>query len=67
MLRDGTFTAASFRNGERWITEYVLKPGASTSFTIELDLNKKGMTKDWSFTAWGENGEVEVNIIGKAK
>ena len=25
------------------------------------------MTKDWSFTAWGESGSVTVEIIGKGK
>ena len=25
------------------------------------------MTKDWSFTSWGESGPVSVEIIGKRK
>ena len=30
-----------------------------------MDLERPGMSKDWSFTAWGENGEVEVTVMGK--
>ena len=27
---------------------------------IELNFNRKGVTKDWSVTVWGEKGEVSV-------
>ena len=67
MLQQGTLTARSFRNGERWMPVITLGPGDSATYIIELDLNKKGMTKDWSITAWGENGPLEVKVNGKAK
>ena len=43
----------------------VLTPGEEAEYTLELDLSRQGMTRDWSFTAWGENGTVQVSIPTK--
>ena len=58
MKEDGTRTAYGFRNGERWLRVVNLAPGDQITYTIELDLNKTGMSKDWAFTAWGEDGTI---------
>ena len=67
LLEDGQPKGSNFREGEKWMRPITLGAGQSQTYTIELDLNKTGMTKDWSFTAWGENGPVEVNVAGKSK
>ena len=67
ILEDGQTDPNNFREGEKWSRAITLGAGESQTYTIELDLNKKGMTKDWSFTAWGENGPVKVNVSGKEK
>ena len=48
-----------------WLPIFTLGPGDEEEFTIELDLNKPGMTKDWAFTAWGEDGPLQVFIRNK--
>ena len=39
--------------------------GQTHSYILELDMARQGMANDWSFTAWGENGEVSVKIVGR--
>ena len=62
---DGSNTVYGLYDGDVWMPTIYLAPGASQTYTIELDLNMKGMSKDWSFTAWGENGPITVEVIGK--
>ena len=44
-----------------------LRPGQEQEYTVELDLSRPGISKDWSVVAWGENGDVEVQIDGMRK
>ena len=39
--------------------------GQTHLYILELDMARQGMANDWSFTAWGENGEVSVSIVGR--
>ena len=67
MRDDATGKQYIFRTGSRWLPSRVLEPGETQTFTIELDLDyRNGMTKDWSCTAWGENGGIQVSVLGKA-
>ena len=34
-------------------------------YILELDMDRPGMANDWSFTAWGENAEVEITVVGR--
>ena len=62
----GTKTAYGLHDGVRWEDDLlILEPGQSASYTIEMNLEKPYMSKDWALTAWGENGKVSVVINGK--
>ena len=64
--RVGASRAYGLHDGVRWEDEiYVLEPGQSATYTIEMNLAKPYMSRDWAFTAWGENGEVSVVVNGK--
>ena len=53
-------------DGVRWEDDLlVLEPGQSASYTIEMNLQKPNMSKDWALTAWGEDGQVSLFINGK--
>jgi hypothetical protein len=34
-------------------------------YILELDMAREGMANDWSFTAWGEDGEFSVSVLGR--
>ena len=63
----GASEGLNFREGEKWLEPVVISSGEFVVYEVELDLQKRGMTKDWSFTVWGESGPVTVEIIGKGK
>ena len=52
--------------GERWLSEATFAPGETREFTLTLALNQTGMTPDWSFSAWGVDGTVEVSVTGSS-
>ena len=47
------------------MSPFTLAPGDTAYYTIEMNLQKDNMSKDWAFTAWGENGPLTVGIQGK--
>ena len=63
MRKSGGY-AKSFHTGEAWIDAFNLGPGEEEEFIIEMALQRDGMSKDWSVTAWGENGSVKVTVGG---
>ena len=58
----GVFT--QFDDNEKWLEPEELAPNQEYSYWVELDLSRPEMSKDWSFTAWGENGAVQVTVDG---
>jgi len=48
-----------------WVEDGWLKPvwmesGETRTLNLLFDWEREGVVKDWSATAWGENGEVKV-------
>jgi hypothetical protein len=39
-----------------------MNPGQEFEYTIELDMGRSAMSQDWSVTAWGEDGVVQVTV-----
>lgn len=37
-----------------------MKAGEKVEILVEFNFWRRGVTKDWSVTAWGEKGEVKV-------
>merc|ERR1711874_363294 len=37
-----------------------MEPGTTRTLNLLFDWAREGAVKDWSATAWGENGEVKV-------
>ena len=65
-VRLGDNTALGFHDGPRWLSNtFTLAPGESSTFLIEMNLQKDNMSKDWALTAWGENGPLTVSVQGK--
>ena len=46
---------------------YEFPGGFKQIYVLELDMRRQGMANDWSFTAWGENGEVEITVVGRGE
>ena len=55
----------TFWNDSRWMDAIEFDVDEVKTYEIELDLDRKGLSKDWSVTAWGESGEVQVTVVGK--
>jgi len=62
IYKKGDSKVYAFQEGERWVPSITLQPNQSQKYIIELDLSRLNMTKDWSVTAWGENGSVQIEI-----
>ena len=54
-----------FQSGEKWFQPFELGPGEEEKFTVEWALHLDGISKDWSVTAWGEVGSVQVTVDNK--
>jgi hypothetical protein len=52
-------------SGERWIPARTFDSNEVVDYTIEIDFDREHAPKDWAFTAWGENGEISIEVIGK--
>ena len=50
----------AFNTGDGWLPFLAFEAGEEIEILVEFNFNKKGITRDWSVTAWGEEGEVEV-------
>ena len=53
-------TSKSFTNGAGWLETIEIEAGEEVEIVVEFNWARTGVTKDWSVTAWGEIGEVEV-------
>ena len=53
-------SATSWEAGDMWFPKMFMKRGETAEFEVELNWNRPGITKDWSVTAWGESGSVQV-------
>ena len=53
-----------FSSGDIWLPEATLAPGETRQYTMTLDLDKTGMTPDWAFSAWGEDGAISISVTG---
>lgn len=50
-----------FTNGASWLRSIEINAGEEVEILVEFNWWRKGVTKDWSVTAWGESGgEVTV-------
>ena len=49
-----------FTNGAGWLEVMDLKAGEEVEIIVEFNWTRKGVTKDWSLTAWGEDGDLNV-------
>lgn len=47
-------TARSWEAGDIWLPKMFLLAGESVEIEVELNLERKGVSRDWSVTAWGE-------------
>jgi hypothetical protein len=46
----------------------IFEPNQSREYHLELDMsatNRPSRSKDWSVTAWGENGEITITMTNK--
>jgi len=43
-----------------WLEPVWMEAGTTHTLNLHFDWTRKNVTKDWSATAWGENGEVKV-------
>jgi len=50
----------SFWLGDGWLKPVWMEPGTTRTLNLLFDWAREGAVKDWSATAWGENGEVKV-------
>jgi hypothetical protein len=39
-----------------------MNPGDEFEYIVEFDMDRQGMSQDWSVTAWGEDGKVQVTV-----
>ena len=53
-------TARSWEAGDIWLPKLFMSAGESVEFEVEINLERKGVSKDWSVTAWGESGNVTL-------
>ena len=60
ILNTKTNQMESFTNGAGWLDVIQLNGGEEIEIIVEFNWDRKGITKDWSVTAWGELGEVTV-------
>jgi hypothetical protein len=54
-----------WRNQNKWLNPVLFDVDEEREVILEWDLERDEMARDWSFTAWGEDGPVEVGIDNK--
>ena len=50
----------AFTSGAGWLPSLDLEAGEEIEIRMELNFERRGITKDWSVTAWGTEGPVQV-------
>ena len=50
----------AFTSGAGWLPSLDLEAGEEIEIRMELNFERRGITKDWSVTAWGTKGPVQV-------
>lgn len=53
-------TKKTFTNGAGWLDVMDFEAGEEVEILVEFNWNRKGVTRDWSLTVWGVEGEVTV-------
>ena len=58
----GSYSSGMFDagTGVKWIPKFTLGAGQEKEFTVQLNWNREGVKKDWSFVAWGTKYDVTV-------
>ena len=65
-MKDGYYVNYwGITGNHRWLNEWTFGIDEEIEYWLEFDLDRPGLTNDWSFTAWGENGSVQVTVDGK--
>ena len=61
LKKDGTSEQVSINanDGDAWLPKFKLGAGKSQSYTFDVVWDELS-PKDWSITAWGQDGEVSV-------
>ena len=61
-LTEDESTRKYFDSGseDSWFEPILMEAGSQLTLNLLFDWTREGITKDWSATAWGENGSVEV-------
>ena len=59
-LRDNKTKTFSITHGVGWLRDIEFDAGEEIEILVEYNWNRRGITKDWSVTAWGDTGEVTV-------
>ena len=60
IFNNKTRSAQGWEAGDVWLPKMFLSAGESVEIEVELNLDRAGVTKDWSLTAWGVQGGVTV-------
>ena len=63
-IGDNKITKFQGDENEKWLEPLEFAGNTEHTYIVELDLSRDEMSKDWSFTAWGENGAVQVTVNG---
>lgn len=57
-MKTGETENFDLTHGVGWHLDIEMNAGEEIEFLVELNWNQRGITKDWSLTAWGEDGGV---------
>ena len=57
-MKTGETKKFDLTHGVGWHLDIEMNAGEEIEFLVELNWNLRGITKDWSLTAWGEDGGV---------
>ena len=57
-MKTGETEKFDLTHGVGWHLDIEMNAGEEIEFLVELNWNIRGITKDWSLTAWGEDGGV---------
>jgi hypothetical protein len=60
LFNNKTRSATGFQSGDAWLPKLFVRAGESFEVEVEFNWEREGVTKDWSITAWGEDGPVTV-------
>ena len=59
-MKTGETEKFTLTHGSGWHLDIDMSAGEEIEFLIEFNWQRRGITKDWALTAWGEKGEVSI-------